>query len=133
MRHQRICARSTCAAWKYRRRVGADGTVRVAATVLQLPGLGGRSLAGRYVELQLRLDGRLVAWDGRRELVVRAAPPDPVQLRALGRARVQLGTLAPSAGSPVVRPDHPWRRVATNKKLYRQRQQERRLTESVSS
>jgi transposase len=117
---------------KYRRRVASDGTVRMGATVLQLPGgRGGRSLAGRDIELQLRLNGRVVAWDGERELVLREAPLDPVQLRALGRARPAIGSLAPSAASAGRAPTHPWRRVARGSKLYRQ-QQERRLSESVS-
>ena len=119
---------------KYRRRVAPDGTIRMGATVLQLPGgRGGRSLAGRDIELQLRLDGRIVAWDGDRELVLREAPLDPVQLRALGRARPALGSPAPSAASAGAAADHPWRRVAPGSKLYRQQRQERRLTESVSS
>jgi len=118
---------------KYRRRVAADGTVRMGATVLQLPGVRGRSLAGRDIELQLRLDGRIVAWDGDREFVLREAPLDPVQLRALGRARPALGSTPPSAASATPAPNHPWRRVAPGSKLYRQPRQERRLTESVSS
>jgi transposase len=118
---------------KYRRRVAPDGTVRMGATVLQLPGgRGGRSLAGRDIELQLRLDGRVVGWDGDRELTLRAAPLDPVQLRALGRARPALGSPPPSAASAGAAPVHPWRRVSPGSKLYRQ-QLERRLSESVSS
>lgn len=119
---------------KYRRRVASDGTVRMGATVLQLPGgRGGRSLSGRDIELQLRLDGRIVAWDGERELILREAPLDPVQLRALGRARPALGSLAPSATTRVAPPVHPWRRVAPGSKLYRQQQEQaRRLSESVS-
>lgn len=119
---------------KYRRRVAPDGTIRMGATVLQLPGgRGGRSLAGRDIELQLRLDGRIVAWDGDRELVLREAPLDPVQLRALGRARPALGSPAPSAASAGPAAGHPWRRVVPGSKLYRQQRQERRLTESVST
>jgi transposase len=117
---------------RYRRRVASDGTVRAGASVFQLPGgRGGRSLAGHEIELQLRLDGRVVAWDGTRELVLRDAPLDPVQLRALGKARSSVGSAPPSAAGP--NPDHPWRRVGVDSKLYRVRQQERRLSESVSS
>lgn len=127
MRLEHVCC------LKYRRRVASDGTVRLGATILQLPGgRGGRSLAGRDVELQHRLDGRIVAWDGERELVVREAPLDPVQLRALRHARPALGSVPPSAAAATPPPGHPWRRVAPGSKLYRQRQQERRLSESVS-
>ncbi len=77
---------------KYRRVVANDHTVRAGATILQLPpGPGRRGYAGRRVELQLRLDGRIVVWDGERELLTIPAPADPVQLRALdvrpGRGR----------------------------------------------
>lgn len=83
---------------KYRRVVANDNTVRVGSTILQLPpGPGRRGYAGRRVELHLRLDGRLVVWDGERELVATSAPADPVQLRALTAARVDVGTSAPSA------------------------------------
>lgn len=119
---------------KYRRRVASDGTVRLGATILQLPvGRGGRSLAGKDIELQHRLDGRIVAWDGERELLVREAPLDPVQLRALRAARPALGSLPPSAATAAAPRAHPWRRVAPGSKLYRQQQKERRLSESMSS
>ncbi len=73
---ERICC------LKYRRVVAHDDTVRAGATILQLPARpGGRSYAGRRVELHLQLDGRIVVWDGARELLAVAAPPDPVQLR----------------------------------------------------
>ncbi len=123
LRIDRVCC------LKYRRVVANDHTVRVGATILQLPpGPGRRGYAGRRVELHLRLDGRLVVWDGERELLTTAAPPDPVQLRALQAARVEVGTSAPSAAhreAPLV--DHPWRRVPVNSKLYN-----RRLSESRS-
>lgn len=123
VRIDRICC------LKYRRVVANDHTVRVGSTILQLPpGPGRRGYAGRRVELHLRLDGRLVVWDGERELVATKAPADPVQLRALAAARVEVGTTAPSAAhheAPLA--DHPWRQVAVNSKLY-----QRRLTESKS-
>jgi transposase len=119
---------------KYRRRVAADGTVRAGASVFQLPGSrGGRSRAGKDIELQLRLDGRIVAWDGSRELVLGEAPLDPVQLRALGKARPALGSLPPSAATGTVPSTHPWAVVRPGSKLYRRKQEERRLSESVSS
>jgi transposase len=114
---------------KYRRVVAHDNTVRAGATILQLPARSGnRSLARRRVELQLRLDGRLVVWDGERVLLATQAPADPVQLRALGAARVEAGTPVPSLGSiSRPKPTHPWRRVEVGSKLY-----EQRLSESPS-
>jgi hypothetical protein len=93
---------------KYRRVVARDNTIRAGATILQLPARSGsRSHAGRRVELQLRLDGRLVVWDGERIVLVKAAPADPVQLRALANARADLGSMAPSAGTTVSPAPHP--------------------------
>jgi transposase len=111
---------------KYRRVVARDNTVRAGATILQLPARSGsRSHAGRRVELQLRLDGRLVVWDGQRTILVQPAPADPVQLRALHTARAELGSTAPSIGS-VAGPaaTHPWRQVAPGSKLYDRKQRE---------
>ncbi|HEY4754170.1 MAG TPA: ISNCY family transposase, partial [Candidatus Limnocylindrales bacterium] len=86
-RIERVCC------LKYRRVVANDHTVRAGATILQLPpGPGRRGYAGRRVEVQLRLDGRIVAWDGERELLTVPAPADPVQLRALEAARVEVGS-----------------------------------------
>jgi transposase len=112
---------------KYRRVVARDNTVRAGATILQLPARSGsRSYAGRRVELQLRLDGRLVVWDGQRTVLVRPAPADPVQLRALQHARAELGSAAPSVGSPAIpAATHPWRRVRPGTKLYERKEQER--------
>jgi transposase len=97
---------------KYRRVVANDHTVRAGATILQLPpGPGRRGYAGRRVELQLHLDGRIAVWDGERELLAVPAPADPVQLRALEAARVELGTTVPSAANrSMPAADHPWRR-----------------------
>ena len=124
LRIDRVCC------LKYRRVVANDHTVRVGATILQLPpGPGRRGYAGKRVELHLRLDGRLVVWDGQRELLATPAPADPAQLRALQLARVETGSLPPSAArAELPQPDHPWRRVPVNSKLYTQR-----LSESRSS
>jgi transposase len=112
---------------KYRRVVAHDNTIRAGSTILQLPARsGGRTNAGRRVELQLRLDGRLVVWDGQHTVLVRPAPADPVQLRALDHARAELGSTAPSVGSTAVPSiTHPWKRVRPGTKLYRQLNQER--------
>lgn len=112
---------------KYRRVVARDNTVRAGATILQLPARSGsRSYAGRRVELQLRLDGRLVVADGQRTIVVRPAPLDPVQLRALDHARAELGSTPPSVGSLAIpAATHPWRRVQPGSKLYERIEKER--------
>ena len=90
IRLDRVCS------LRYRRTVAGDGTVRAGATILQLPARpGGRSRAGQRVELLLRLDGRIVVWDGERDLVTTDGPADPVQLRALEQARGELGTPVP--------------------------------------
>lgn len=123
MRIERVCC------LKYRRVVANDHTVRAGGTILQLPpGPGRRGYARRRVEVQLRLDGRLVVWDGERELLAVPAPADPIQLRALQAARGDVGTVPPSAAHrEAPAPEHPWRRVPVNSKLY-----QRRLTESRS-
>jgi transposase len=124
-RIERICC------LKYRRVVANDHTVRVGASILQLPpGPGRRGYAGRRVELQLRLDGRIVVWDGERELLAVPAPADPVQLRALESARLEVGTAAPSAAyrpGTIPADNHPWRRGQVNT-----RRESTRLTESRS-
>jgi hypothetical protein len=116
--------------FKYRLKVARDHTVRLDGRVLGLPpGRGGRGYAGRLVEVHLRLDGSIVAFDGGRELAVSPAPPDPVRLRALGRPRADPGLVPAAATMPWTPPaDHPWRRVRPGTKLYQQR-----LTESRSS
>lgn len=122
LRLDRVCC------LKYRRVVANDHTVRAGATILQLPpGPGRRGYAGRRVELQLRLDDRLVVWDGERELLSVPAPDDPVRLRSLHAAKPALGGPPPSAASLRPSSDHPWRRIDRRSKLYG------RLTESVGS
>jgi transposase len=116
--------------FKYRRKVARDHTIRLDGEILQLPpGRGGRGYAGRLVEVHVRLDGSIVAFDGERELAVTAAPPDPAQLRAQHRLRPDPG-LVPGAATLPWTPsaDHPWRRVRKGTKLYQQR-----LTESLNS
>jgi hypothetical protein len=111
---ERVCC------FKYRRTVARDGTVRAGPMILQVPPKeNGRSRAGERVELHLRLDGRLVVWDGQRELVTTPAPLEAVQLRALPHARVETGTKPPSAATATAPPSaaHPWRRVAPGTKL----------------
>lgn len=122
IRLDRVCS------LRYRRTVAGDGTVRAGATILQLPARpGGRSRAGQKVELQLRLDGRIVVWDGERDLVTTEAPADPVQLRALEKARGELGTPVPAGADGI----HPWRRVRRGTALHEQQRRER-LTGSLT-
>ena len=119
---ERVCC------FKYRRTVARDGTVRAGASILQVPPKpNGRSRAGQQVELHVRLDGRLVVWDGRHELLSTPAPLDAVQLRALHHARVETGTKPPSAASATTLPSpaHPWRRVQPGTKLHTAIQAER--------
>ncbi len=103
----RVCA------FRWRRTVGSDSCVRLEGMVLQLPpGAGGRSLAGRRVEVELRLDGRLLVVADGRLLAAVPAPPEPRRLR-------EVQVLVP--GGPVPEPtsrnvgyrpaaDHPWKR-----------------------
>ena len=131
MRIERVCC------FKYRRTVARDGSVRAGASILQVPPReNGRSRAGQRVELHVRLDGRLVVWDGERELLRTPAPLDAVQLRALGHARVEVGTKPPSAATATALPSpaHPWRRVAPGTKLATMIRAEReRRTDSLNS
>jgi len=130
-RIERVCC------FKYRRTIARDGTVRAGAIILQVPPKpNGRSRAGQRVELHLRLDGRLVVWDGERELLSTPAPLEAVQLRALGHARVETGTKPPSAAAAtsVPSPAHPWRRIAPGTKLHTRIKTEREgRSESLSS
>lgn len=101
----RVCA------FRWRRAVGSDSCVRLEGMVLQLPpGPGGRSLAGRRVEVELRLDGRLLVVADGRTLAAVAAPPEPRRLREL--EVLQPGGPVPERASRSVgyRPavDHPW-------------------------
>lgn len=128
-RLDRICC------FKYRRTVARDGTVRAGATTLQLPAKpNGRSRAGQKVELHVRLDGRLVVWDGQRELATTPAPLDAVQLRALATARVELGEKPRSAATATTpRRDHPWRQVRPGTKLHTKLNKRGGVTDSLSS
>ena len=58
--------------------VASDHKIRVGATDPPLPATRGqRGYAHRRVDVEVSLDGRLVVWDGSRELLVRDAPADP--------------------------------------------------------
>ena len=118
----RVCA------FRWRRTVGSDSCVRLEGAVLQLPpGPGGRSLAGRRVEVELRLDGRLLVLAEGRLLAAVPAPPEPRRLREVRALDPAGPPPAPTSRNVGYRPraDHPW-----NRRLLAPRQD--RLTESLS-
>lgn len=126
----RVCA------FRWRRAVGSDSCIRLEGMVLQLPpGPGGRSLAGRRVDVELRLDGRLLVVADGRLLAAVPAPPEPRRLR-------EVQVLTPGGPGPEptsrqvgYRPGgaHPWRRATPGSTLDQIRRTEARLTESPSS
>lgn len=109
-------------AFRYERSVANDATVRIGGVVLDLPRQkGGRSLAGKQVEVRLELDGRLVVADGPRKLLTAGTDMDPGRLRDLERADFSIEGVLPSGqreapGYPPSK-DHPWRRVTPGSKL----------------
>jgi len=115
-------------AFRWRRAVGSDSCVRLAGMVLQLPaGPGGRSLAGSRVEVELRLDGRLLVLAHGRLLAAVPAPPEPGRLREIHVLQPGGPAPAPTSRNVGYRPpaDHPWKRRTLAPR-------ERRLTESPS-
>lgn len=115
-------------AFRYERVVANDATVRIGGLVLDIPRQpGGRSVAGRRVEVRMELDGRLVVAEGHRELLVTRAPMDPGRLRDLERAGVPFDrpSPAPAPGYPPAS-GHPWRRATPGSKLEATRRSEER-------
>jgi hypothetical protein len=112
---------------KYRRKVARDHTVRLDGRVLQLP-RARYAYSGKTVEVHLRLDGTLVAFDGRRQLALSPAPAEPRQLRAQAADRVA-PSLEPAAAALPWKPppDHPWKRRTLPVRL-----NQPRLTDSLS-
>ncbi len=124
--------------FRYRRVVANDHTIRIGGLVLDLPRLsGGRGYAGRRVEVQLRLDGRLIVSDRGEPLLSVRTELDPARLRSLEVARPVLADSGPSLRreAPGYAPatTHPWNRATPGSRLERTRRQERRLTESLNS
>jgi transposase len=113
--------------FKYLRKVAKDHTIRLDGRVLQLP-RSARSYTGRRVEVHVRLDGSIVAFDVERELATLPAPADPIQLRAQNVHRAGPGLIPAPATLPWTPPPrHPWREVRRTSKLYQ------RLTDSLGS
>ena len=116
--------------FKYRRKVARDHTIRLDGRVLQLPrGTGSSNYAGKLVEVHVRLDGSVAAFDGSAGLAARRGSADPGQLRAQDVHRAAPSLVPSPATIPwTPPPDHPWKRVRTDSKLYQQR-----LTDSLGS
>jgi hypothetical protein len=98
-------------AFRWRRAVGSDSCIRLEGALLQLPpGVGGRSLAGRRVEVELRLDGRLLVTADGRLLAAVPAPPEPRRLRDLRALDPHGPPPEPTSRNVGYRPkaDHPW-------------------------
>lgn len=115
-------------AFKYRRKVARDGTITLGGRTLQLRGRTATTLSGHRVEVHVRLDGSLVAFDGPTVLATTPAPPSPGQLRAARDTRTDPGIIPEPASLPWTPPrHHPWNRVG-----YVARR-ERRLTDSLGS
>jgi hypothetical protein len=131
---------------RYTRTVARDNTVRLGARWLQLPpGLGGRSYAGRRVELREGVDGRLFALEAGRVLAEQAAPGPDFVLRPRADSGAQQrqrrrAARPPSAPAGSTRPPsprtaltelaqalrrparpHPWRRGFAARERARQR------------
>jgi transposase len=114
--------------FKYRRKVAKDHTIRLDGQVLALP-RARFAYSGRTVEVHQRLDGSLVAFDGRRQLALTPAPAEPRQLRALRSVDRAAPSLQPAAAALPWKPppDHPWKRRTIPVKL-----KQPRLTDSLS-
>lgn len=100
-------------AYRWRRAVGSDSCIRLEGALLQLPaGAGGRSLAGRRVEVELRLDGRLLVLADGRLLAAVPAPPEPRRLRDVRVLDPKGPPPAPTSRNVGYRPKpgHPWSR-----------------------
>jgi transposase len=118
---------------RYTRTVARDNTVRLGPRWLQLPpGPGGRSWAGRRLELRECLDGRLVVVEARRILAAQPSPgpafvlrprsdptnerqrrrragPRPSEPDARARRAARPGS-PPTAPRRGPAPTHPWHR-----------------------
>ena len=121
-------------AFRYERVIANDATVRVGGLVLDVPRQrGGRSLAGKRVEVRLELDGRIVVADGARPLLVTEGPMDPGRLRDLESGRFSLPQADSGAGRgrPGYPPgaNHPWARPGRGVQRAANQRAERGLTD----
>jgi hypothetical protein len=121
-------------AFHYARVVANDHTIRIAGLALQLPPLaGGRGYARRRVDVQVRLDGRIVVADGPRTLLTTEPLLDARRLRdpeaAAANPLEDLSALAAGRAGWDPPSDHPWRRPA----LGPRDPAHRRLTDSGTS
>lgn len=114
-------------AFRYRRVVANDHTIRIGGLALQLPALRGRrGFAGRRVDVGVRLDGRIVVSD-RDELLLATEPIlDAARLRSLEEApanltRADVAAVATDRAGYLPTPAHPWRQVDPRSKLGRAR------------
>jgi transposase len=114
--------------FKYRRKVAKDGTIALGGRVLQLRGRTKTTLSGHRVEVHVRLDGSLCAYDGTHLLAVSPAPPDPTTLRARKDDRPAPGLVPEQASLPwKPSPRHPWKQMGSVVG------HQRRLTDSLGS
>jgi transposase len=125
-------------AFRYERVIANDATVRIGGLVLDLPRQpGGRSLAGKRVEVRLELDGRIVVADGSRVLLAVEGPMDPGRLRDLesGRSGLPRSSARPRRDTPGYPParSHPWRRASPGSRLEAIQRAERGLTDPLTS
>jgi hypothetical protein len=101
-------------AFRYRRVVANDHTIRIGGLALQLPALRGRAgYAGRRVEVEVRLDGRIVVSDRGQVLLATEPVLDARRLRSLEMApanitRRDLATVATDRAAYPPKPGHPW-------------------------
>jgi hypothetical protein len=122
-------------AFRYRRVVANDHTVRIAGLALQLPALpGGRGYARRQVDVAVRLDGRIVVTLGDATLLVSEPLLDPRRLREpdqpAANPLAELAPLAHERAGYAPHAEHPWRHVDPRSKLGRRLSQG--LTDSLT-
>ena len=104
-------------AFHYQRVVANDHTVRIAGLALELPPLArGAGYARRRVDVQVRLDGRIVVALADAILLRTEPLLDPRRLRdpeePAANPLSELAPLAAGRAGYAPRADHPWRRLA---------------------
>jgi transposase len=123
-------------AFHYPRVVANDHTVRIGGLALQLPALRGRGgYAGRRVDVQVRLDGRIVVEDRGQRLLSTEPVLDASRLRSLEKApanlaRRDLATVATDRAAYPPKAGHPWAGAGVG--VTRRRLAQQRLTDSLA-